>query len=138
MTPKQTIKGFAQELLARVDFHDCYGRPIGLDYITMLAMIRREFPRARTTRNALKYIYDSLDRSSIRLPARYRSRKILAREYVKALLLHPSALTHHNIYQRVRRKFGDTPIEVRSVRRIERLALSMERQGFKVMARADD
>jgi len=139
MTPdKRTIKTFAHELLVRVDFVDCYGRPIGLDYDTILASIRREFPKSRTTKNALRYIYNNLDRNSIRLPARHRSRKILAREYIKALILHPDALTFIRIYHRVRRKFRDTPPEVRSLRRIEGLAISMERQGFKVMARADD
>jgi hypothetical protein len=132
MTCKKTIKGCAQDLLARVDFVDCFGRPVGLDYDTILATIRREFPSSRTTKNALRYIYNNLDRNSIRLPARHRSRKILCKEYTRALLLQ-SDLTYDMIRKRVARKFGDAPIECRSLHRIIQLERQLTREGFKVM-----
>lgn len=135
MKPKKTIKAFAHDLITRTDFVDCYGRNVGLDYATILVMIRAEFPRARTTMRALRRILDNIDRNSIRLPVRRRSRKILAEEYTKALLLGPTE-THRGILKKVCVKFGDAPSEVRNLHHIRYIERQLVKGGFKVPARA--
>lgn len=128
--PKKTIKAYAIELITKTIFVDCYGRNVGLDYATVLASIRSEFPRGRTTMRALRRIIDGLDRSTIRLPVRRRSRKILAEEYIKSLLLRPVCYKH--IYHTVKDVFADAPVEVRTLHHIRHLERQLVRDGFKV------
>lgn len=108
MSRYKTIKEYAQLLLVKVDFVDAYGRNIGYDYERILEKIKLEFPRARTTKRALRHIlYYGLDRS-VRLPARLRSRKVLAREYAKMLLTKSEdgvGFSHKNIQDRAYSKF---------------------------------
>lgn len=131
--PKKTIKAFAIEQITRTLFVDCYGRNVGLDYQTILAEIRREFPKARTTMRALRRILDDMDRSTIRLPVRRRSRKIMAEEYIRSLLLKPVSYTY--IRDKLYLTFGDTPAEVRNPYHIRQLERQLMRDGFKVPAR---
>lgn len=109
----KTIKDYAVFLLVKTDFVDCYGRNIGHDYDTILAKIRREFPQARTTKRALRYVLYGIDQK-VRLPARHRSRKILARVYARALLLEVDGssglgLSFDTIRKRTRAKFRGAP-----------------------------
>lgn len=82
----KTIKQYAEHLLTKTDYVDCWGRSVGLDYLTILSLIRRYFPEGRTSIRSLRAYLYTLD-SSTRLPVRRRSHKILAREYARALLL---------------------------------------------------
>lgn len=116
----KTIKEYAVFLLVKTDFVDCYGRNIGFDYETILAKIKREFPHARTTKRALRYVLYGIDRK-VRLPARHRSRKILAREFARALLLeiNESGVGHsfETIRLRTRAKFRSAPtISIRTLK----------------------
>lgn len=108
----KTIKEYAVFLLVKTDFVDCYGRNIGLEYETILARIKRMFPHARTTKRALRYVLYGIDRK-VRLPARHRSRKILAREYARALLLQADksgvGLSFDTINASMRTKFRGAP-----------------------------
>jgi hypothetical protein len=102
------ITDYAKQLLLKTDFVDCYGRNIGLDYETILELIRARFPNARTTKRSLRFILYQIDKSA-RLPARRRSRKILRKEFIRALLLDPAGISHASIRSRARRKFPDVP-----------------------------
>jgi hypothetical protein len=113
VTRYKTIKEYAQHLLLFTDFVDCYGRRVGLHYDVILERIRREFPRSRTTKRALRYIlHYQLDRAA-RLPARHRSRRILSREYARSLLVYCDSqgvgLSLSRISRKKRDKFPFTP-----------------------------
>lgn len=129
----KTIKAFSQALLLKVDFVDCYGRNIGLGYADILSRIKTEFPKSRTTMGALRYVLYSIDRQT-RLPARHRSRKILAREFARSLLMQRDArgmgLPLKNISNRTKRKFADVPRI--SVRTLNNFANALDREGLKV------
>lgn len=128
----KTIKDYAQHLLLLADFIDCYGRRVGLHYDVILALIRVEFPRSRTTKRALRYIlHYQLDRAA-RLPARHRSRRILSREYARSLLLHCDPKGHGFGYvaikQKTSRKFPQTPaISTRTLKSWEE---ALKREGI--------
>lgn len=123
MSRRGTIKEYAEELLCHVSFVDIYGRDIGYDYVHILAMIRKRFPKSSATRAggnfgrggftkaALRYIRAQM---TCRLPARLRSRRRMAREYTRVLLTHKNAagvgLTFLSVRRRVRVKFPEQPM----------------------------
>ena len=133
---KKTIKAFAHKLLVKTDFVDCNGRPVGYDYTTILERIKKEFPKARTTRRAFRRILDDLDRSVVRLPARRRTRGVLAAEFIRAKLLVRGegalGLPHEVIRKSAAKKFSDTSADVRSAKRIAKLERDMIRAGYDV------
>lgn len=109
----KTIRQCAEALLVEADYVDVNGRKVGLDYITILARIKRAFPNSRTSIRALRFILYSLP-DGTRLPVRRRSRKILAREYARALLIRydehtGDGLSFEAISKLVKRKFRDVP-----------------------------
>lgn len=127
----KTIKEYAEHLLTKTDFVDCYGRNIGLDYDTIIAKIKAEFPRAKTTKRALRFVLYTIDRT-VRMPARYRSHKVLSVEYARSLLLvtkHGVGLSFNAIDHRVHRKFPGFFV---SHSRLQKLATAMKRKGMKV------
>jgi hypothetical protein len=132
----KTIKAFSQSLLLKVDFVDCYGRNVGLSYAEILARIKEEFPKARTTKGALRYVLYSIDRET-RLPSRHRSRKILAREFARSLLIYKDAqgmgLPLRIISNRTKRRFPDVPRI--SVRMLTNLGNALDREGLIVPER---
>lgn len=134
----KTIRAYAIHLIYTVDFVDCRGRNIGYDYQAILTKIKQAFPESRTSMGALRRILDSLDGSQ-RLPARRRSRKILATEYARSLLLQVDStgrgLTFQTISRKVRGKFRGLDPGVCSVHATSLLAYWMERRGeFKMPA----
>jgi hypothetical protein len=135
VTKYSTIKAFATAKLLETDYVDCWGRNVGLDYDTILKQIKEEFPKARTSMRALRLILYSID-GNVRLPVRRRSRRILAKEYARALLLqrdsNGSGVTFLKISNAVKRKFPDVP--KLSVHRLTFIALHMSRAKFKVPA----
>lgn len=136
MTKFKHISDYAKHLLTKTDFVDCYGRNVGLDYQTILELIKEEFPKARTTKRALRHIlYYCLDRS-VRMPARYRSRKILAREYAKARLLRRNerglGRRIDKIKEDVRQKFPEVEMPEE---RLRSMAASLKRSGFPLPER---
>lgn len=132
----KTIKALSQALLLKVDFVDCYGRNVGLGYAEILARIKKEFPSARTTMGALRYVLYSIDPQT-RLPARHRSRKILAREFARSLLMQRDArgmgLPLRIISDRTKRKFSDAPRI--STRALKNFSHALTREGMKVPER---
>lgn len=139
MTVKRykTIKDYAEHLLLLTDFTDCYGRRVGLHYDVILARIKRMFPSSRTSMRALRYIlHYQIDRAA-RLPARHRSRKILAREYAKAMLLqrdsHGVGVSLKTIQMSAIRKFPHTPII--SLRTLQSWSDRLPREGISLPER---
>jgi hypothetical protein len=119
----------------KVDFVDVYGRKVGLSYEAILARIRKEFPRARTTMGALRYERYFLYRvkPQTRLPARHRSRKVLAREYARSLLMHGAGISYKTIGNKTVGKFGAGLITMRILNSLEK---GLIRENFKVPHRA--
>jgi hypothetical protein len=109
----RTVKQYAQELLVRVNYVDAYKRNVGLDYRSILLLLKKEFPRSNTTIKELQKIAYSMNGSNVRLPVRRRSRRILARDFARSLLLfednHGMGLSYQVIASRVKTRFPDTP-----------------------------
>lgn len=129
---RNTIREYATHLLYTVDFHDCYGRAFGLDYPTILAKVKDQFPESRTSMRALRRIVDDLDRNR-HLPARRRSRRVLAIDYIRVQLLTPRSLIR--IRRMVGDKFPDIPAETRSQAAIRQQGVWLQREGFEVPKR---
>jgi hypothetical protein len=131
-----TIKEYAVFLLVKTDFVDCYGRNIGHDYETILAKIKREFPHARTTKRALRYVLYGIDQK-VRLPARHRSRKILAREFARALLTQTDesgvGFSFDTIRLRTRSRFRGAP--ALSIRTLKSFTETLIREKIKLPER---
>lgn len=120
----KTIKDYAQRLLLEADFVDAYGRNVGFDYETILRMIKAEFPEARTTKQALRYVLYTID-PKLRLPARHRSRRVLGREYARSLLL--KKWSYQKIQAETHKKFSDAPYITTATLRSFEEALRRER-----------
>lgn len=110
----KTVKQYAQELLLRVNYVDAFGRNVGFDYLYILALLKKEFPGSNTTIKELqKVAYSTRDSTDGRLPVRRRSRKILARDFARSLLLlkddDGNGLSYQAIARRVKLRFPDTP-----------------------------
>lgn len=113
----KTIRSYAEHLLTKTDFVDCHGRRVGLDYPTILGMIRKRFPRGHTSIRSLRQNVYTLDPAT-RLPVRRKSRKLLAREYARTLLMQRDSdgrgLPLASISRKVKAKFRDTPFITRT------------------------
>jgi hypothetical protein len=129
---KLTIKKFAHEYFVKVNFVDIYGRNIGHDYSFILDRIKEQFPEARTSRRWLQDMAYILNRSE-RLPVRRRSRRTVAEDYAKALLLRWNGRRVHNaVSSEVRKKFPEQHIPVARLRQLE---LQLKNMGFAIPIR---
>lgn len=108
----RTVKQYAQELLVRVNYVDAFNRNVGFDYRYILVMLKKEFPRSNTTIKELQKIAYSMNGTNVRLPVRRRSRRILARDFARALLIATDesgqGLSYQVIASRVKARFPDT------------------------------
>lgn len=108
----RTVKQYAQELLVRVNYVDAFNRNVGLDYRHILAMLKKEFPKSGTTLKELQKIAYGLNAANVRLPVRRRSRRILARDFARSLLILKDesgrGLSYRVIASRVKGRFPDT------------------------------
>lgn len=108
----KTVKQYAQELLLRVNYVDASGRNVGFDYLHILALLKKEFPNSNTTIKELQKIAYSMN-STIRMPVRRRSRRILARDFARSLLIAKDdtgqGLSYQTISRRVKARFAGTP-----------------------------
>lgn len=108
----KTIRSYAEHLLTKTDFVDCHGRRVGLDYPTIIALIKRKFPSSRTSTPSLRQNVYMLDPST-RLPVRRKSRRLLAREYARTLLMQRDSngkgLPLEKVSWKIKGKFRDVP-----------------------------
>ncbi len=133
----KTIKDWAHEQLLRVNYTDINGRGVGFDYTHILVKLKQTFPNANTShRWLLKMAYEL--NGTARLPVRRRSRKILARDFARVLLVQRDeagvGLSYQTIRKRVKARFPDQPImSVCQIRSIEGQSL---RAGHFARAKA--
>jgi len=125
---KKTIKEWAHAYLLRVNYTDINGRGVGFDYGHILTKLKETFPHANTShRWLLKMAYEL--NGVARLPVRRRSRKILARDFARSLLVEVdgqgNGLPYNTIRRRVKARFPDLPIM--SIFQIQ----SIESQGVR-------
>ena len=115
-----TIKEFACEYFTRVNYVDIYGREVGFEYDFILAEIKRHFPKAKTSKRWLRMMAYELN-GTTRMPARIRSRRILAEGYAMVLLLRRSG--RRSVYMTVTRdvklKFPDQHVPASRLRSLE-------------------
>jgi hypothetical protein len=110
---KGTIKAYANELLTKVSFTDIYGRHVGFDYLYILSLIKSKFPNSGITIRVLRWAAYELNRDdTVRVPARRHSRRLLARDFTRALLMETDpetnlGLSNRAIGDRVRSKFPE-------------------------------
>lgn len=112
-----TIREYAEKLLTEVSFVDLDGRKIGYDYATVAAMVTDRFPKSRVSASLLRTWYAYAMRvEGQRMPVRCRSRRLLARNYTRVLLMQTDkggiGLSFNTIQRRVAKRFPD--VEVRS------------------------
>lgn len=107
------VRARVEQLLAAVSFVDIHGRNVGYDYKAITQTIKKEFPTSRVSVKALKdwYAYNMQGQGK-RLPVRRKSRKVLARDYTRILLLQNEdalGLSLRVIKRRVKTKFPEVP-----------------------------
>lgn len=117
----KTVKQYAEALLLRVVYVDVYSHNVGLDYERILQFLKMRFPSSGTTRKELQKTAYNLN-SITPLPARRRSRRILARDYMRALLLHRredgTGQPYHEILGSVKRVYPEVkPFSIKQVER---------------------
>jgi hypothetical protein len=110
----RTIKECAQDYLMRTHYVDAYGRNVGFDYKYILKRLKTHFPKANTSHKWLCEMAYDLNRSANRrLPVRHRSLRILARGYMRSLLIERDkdgiGLSYDIIIKRVRSRYPLTP-----------------------------
>lgn len=116
---KPTIKEFAHDYFLRVNYVDIYGRNVGYDYDHILAEIKKQFPKSKTSRRWLRIMAYELN-GSARMPVRRRSRRALAEGYAEVLLLRRSGgSVHRHVTEAVKKKFPDQHISAPELRRLE-------------------
>lgn len=83
------IKPYVEELLTTILFVDVdTGRGVGYDYASVVALVKKRFPKSRVSvRNLWGWYAYNMQSVGKRLPVRRRSRRILARDYTRALLM---------------------------------------------------
>lgn len=134
----RTVKQYAQELLVRVNYVDAFRRNVGLDYRAILVLLKREFPKSNTTVKELQKIAYSMNGANVRLPVRRRSRRILARDFARALLLFKDeagqGLSYQVIASRVKARFPDINLfgGDRRDRRLGSTAGHLSKSGVKL------
>ncbi len=109
----KTIKSCAEHLLLTVSYVDTFGRNVGYDYQQILTMLKHEFPNSATTMKELQKLAYSVGEYQ-RLPVRRRSRRILANDYTRTLVLRRDVttglgLSYKAISAMVRAKFPERP-----------------------------
>jgi hypothetical protein len=104
------VKEYATTLLLTVNYVDIYGRNVGLDYATILSRIKAKFPMSSLTLKELQKTAYTLNGSGTRLPARRRSRKILARDFIRSRLI--AGDTFDKIKSMTRYRFPGVPMPV--------------------------
>jgi hypothetical protein len=118
----QTIKKFAHEYFVRVNYIDIYGRDVGYDYDYILAEIKKQFPKARTSKRWLRMMGYELT-GTVRMPMRRRSRRALAEGYAMTLLLKTTrtktGMRYDHILEGVRKKFAEVVMSAIELRRLE-------------------
>lgn len=120
---KGTIKEYANDLLMKVSFTDVYGRNVGYDYLHILGLIKEKFPKTNITIRVLRWAAYELNRDgSVRVPARRHSRRRLARDYTRTLLMQTDpetgfGLSNKAISDRVNKKFPEVrPLSLTKMR----------------------
>lgn len=121
------VRAYVEELLTAVSFIDINGRKIGFDYLTIAQMVAKKFPNSRLKTRARQeqrgittrkfhllqdWYMPRARRQGLRFPVRYRSRRLLARDYARALLIEQTdnvGLTLETIRRRVRKRFPEIP-----------------------------
>lgn len=101
----KTIKQCAQDLLLRINYVDIDGRNVGFDYRYILDEIKVHFPTSRTSRKELQKIAYAMNADGLRLPARKRSRAIMAREYAQALAVKGLVAYYPSLRRKVLARF---------------------------------
>jgi hypothetical protein len=114
-----TIKDFAREYFLRVNFVDIYGRNVGYDYDFILAAIKEQFPKARTSKRWLRMMAYELT-GTVRMPMRRRSRRALAESFAMSLLTKPTRLSLGGIRVDVKHRFPDQSVTYADLRKLER------------------
>lgn len=118
-TKAATIKKFAREFFTRVNFIDVYGRNVGYDYEHILAELRKEFPKAKTSKRWLRMMAYELN-GVVRMPMRRRSRRALAESYAEVLLLRRSGdKVYSNVTVEVKKKFPEQHFSAADLRRLD-------------------
>lgn len=116
---KQTIKEFAHEYFVRVNYIDIFGRNVGYDYEYILSEIKKQFPKARTSKRWLRMMQYELN-GTVRMPMRRRSRRALAEGYAEVLLLRRSGKhVYAHVTNEVKKKFPDQHLSATELRRLE-------------------
>ncbi len=92
------IGEYARSLLLATNYVDIYGRKVGLDYATILDRIKLRFPQTRISLKWLQKMGYEMNASGTPLPARRRSRSILARDFVRAQISSNQPLTSGRLY----------------------------------------
>jgi hypothetical protein len=114
-----TIKKFARDYFTRVNFVDIYGRRVGFDYEHILAELRKEFPKAKTSKRWLRMMAYELN-GVVRMPMRRRSRRALAESYAEVLLLRRnSSRVYSDVSREVKKKFPDQHFSTVDLRRLD-------------------
>lgn len=130
----RTIKDWARNALSEVNYVDIWGRRVGFDYIHVLTQLKKAFPNSHTSMVWLRKMAYEFN-TTMRMPVRRRSRRILAREYAKALLI----MTAHGsdrgyalreIGRLVKKKFPDQPTP--NEQQLYRTAVYLAFKGFTV------
>jgi hypothetical protein len=107
----KTAKQYAQDLLTQINYVDVFGRNVGLDYQHILICLKKEFPKSNTSIKELQKTAYGMNAQGTRLPARRRSRRILARDFARSLLIQADAddvgLSYLSIRSRVRVRFPE-------------------------------
>lgn len=138
----KTIKEAAEDLLMEVSYVDVYGRRVGLTYKAILKRLHENFPNGspnwpgfRTSLRSLQMVAYALNGSRCQMPVRRRSPKVLARDYARALLVHPDAYSYRRIARMVKHKFPEYGFL--SAEQLTGLALYLSKQ-FKLPPRPED
>ena len=114
-----TIKKFAHDYFTRVHFIDIYGRNVGYDYEHILAELRKEFPRAKTSKRWLRKMAYELN-GLVRMPMRRRSRRALAESYAEVLLLRRRGKSvYGGVTTEVKKQFPEQHLSAPDLRRLE-------------------
>lgn len=115
----QTIRRFAREYFVRVNYVDIYGHNVGYDYEFILAEIKKQFPKARTSKRWLRMMAYEIT-GTVRMPMRRRSRTLLAKGYSMSLLIETPARSFRSMQGCISRKFPEHVPTVASLKRLER------------------
>lgn len=132
-----TVKQYATRLLLEVNYVDAYRRNVGLDYREILGRLKTEFPNSNTTVKELQKIAYGMNGQNIRLPVRRSSRRILARDFARSLLIHRDeqgiGLSYQAIGRRVRSLFPELP--TLSICQVRNTAGHLSRAGIALPTR---